>query len=69
MAEAEGRTEVLTAFSIKQLLLQPLLAGGLITVAAPLAVDRWGLPAWGSLCLAVVLGAGGLGLWLARVEV
>jgi ESS family glutamate:Na+ symporter len=69
MAEAEGRTEVLTAFSIKQLLLQPLLAGGLITVAAPLAVDRWGLPAWGGLCLAVVLGAGGLGLWLARVEV
>jgi ESS family glutamate:Na+ symporter len=69
MAEAEGRTEVLTPFSIKQLLLQPLLAGGLITVAAPLAVDSWGLPAWGGLCLAVVLGAGGLGLWLARVEV
>lgn len=68
MAEAEGRTEVLTAFSIKQLLLQPLLAGGLITVAAPLAVNSWGLPAWGSLCLAVVLGAGGLGLWLARTE-
>ncbi|MFN7895389.1 MAG: sodium/glutamate symporter [Cyanobacteriota bacterium] len=69
MAEAEGRAEVLTPFSIKQLLLQPLLAGGLITVAAPLAVHSWGLPAWGSLCLAVVLGAGGLGLWLARVEV
>ena len=69
MAEAEGRTEVLTPFSIKQLLLQPLLAGGLITVAAPLAVDSWGLPAWGGLCLAVVLAAGGLGLWLARVEV
>ena len=69
MAEAEGQTEVLTPFSIKQLLLQPLLAGGLITVAAPLAVDSWGLPAWGGLCLAVVLGAGALGLWLARVEV
>jgi ESS family glutamate:Na+ symporter len=69
MAEAEGRAEVLTPFSIKQLLLQPLLAGGLITVAAPLAVHSWGLPAWGGLCLAVVLGAGGLGLWLARVEV
>jgi glutamate:Na+ symporter, ESS family len=69
MAEAEGQTEVLTPFSIKQLLLQPLLAGGLITVAAPLAVDSWGLPAWGGLCLAVVLGAGGLGLWLARLEV
>jgi ESS family glutamate:Na+ symporter len=68
MAEAEGRAEVLTPFSIKQLLLQPLLAGGLITVAAPLAVDSWGLPAWGGLCLAVVLGAGGLGLWLARSE-
>ena len=69
MAEAEGRTEVLTPFSIKQLLLQPLLAGGLITVAAPLAVDSWGLPVWGGLCLAVVLGASGLGLWLARLEV
>jgi ESS family glutamate:Na+ symporter len=68
MAEAEGQTEVLTPFSIKQLLLQPLLAGGLITVAAPLAVDSWGLPVWGGLCLAVVLGAGGLGLWLARAE-
>jgi ESS family glutamate:Na+ symporter len=68
MAEAEVQTDVLTPFSIKQLLLQPLLAGGLITVAAPLAVDSWGLPAWGGLCLAVVLGAGGLGLWLARVE-
>ena len=66
MAEAEGRTEVLTPFSIKQLLLQPLLAGGLITVAAPLAVDSWGLRVWGGLCLAVVLGAGGLGLWLSR---
>jgi hypothetical protein len=31
-------------------------------------VDSWGLPAWGGLCLAVVLGAGGLGLWLARSE-
>ena len=69
MAEAEGRTEVLTPFSIKQLLLQPLLAGGLITVVAPLAVDRWGLVAWGGLCLAVVLLCGGLGLWLAREEV
>jgi ESS family glutamate:Na+ symporter len=68
MAEAEGRTEVLTPFSIKQLLLQPLLAGGLITVAAPLAVDSWGLPAWGGLCLAVILGTGGLGLWLSRSE-
>jgi len=68
MAEAEGRSDVLTPFSIKQLLLQPLLAGGLITVAAPLAVDSWGLPAWGGLCLAVVLGAGGLGLWLGRAE-
>ena len=68
MADAEGRTEVLTPFSIKQLLLQPLLAGGLITVVAPLAVDRWGLVAWGGLCLAVVLLCGGLGLWLGREE-
>jgi ESS family glutamate:Na+ symporter len=30
-----------------------------ITVVAPLAVDRWGLPAWTALCLGLVV------LWIA----
>jgi len=58
--------EVLTPFSIKQLLLQPLVAGGVITVVAPLAVSRWGLPAWTALCLALVVLWVGLALWLRR---
>ncbi|MFN5221485.1 MAG: sodium:solute symporter, partial [Cyanobacteriota bacterium] len=59
MADPEDRSEALQAFSIKQLLLQPLIAGGVITVVAPLAVDRWGLPAWTALCLGLVV------LWIA----
>jgi ESS family glutamate:Na+ symporter len=55
MADPDDRGDVLTPFSIKQLLLQPLVAGGVITVVAPLAVSRWGLPIWTALCLALVL--------------
>ncbi len=66
MADPDNRSEATTAFSIKMLLLQPLLAGGVITVVAPLVVDGWGLPAWTGLCLALVLLWIGLGLWLAR---
>lgn len=66
MADPDDRSEAVTAFSIKQLLLQPLLAGGVITVVAPLVVDGWGLPAWTGLCLALVLLWIGLGLWLGR---
>jgi ESS family glutamate:Na+ symporter len=54
----------LQPFSIKQLLLQPFVAGGLITVVAPLAVSSWGLPAWTGLCLVLVLIWVGLGLGL-----
>ncbi|MEB3200690.1 MAG: sodium/glutamate symporter [Synechococcaceae cyanobacterium] len=66
MADPQDSGDALTPFSIKQLLLQPLLAGGVITVVAPLAVNGWGLPAWTGLSLVVVLLASGLGLWLAR---
>ncbi len=65
MADPGDRSEAVTAFSIKQLILQPLLAGGVITVVAPIVVDGWGLPAWTGLCLALVLLWSGLGLWLA----
>ncbi len=64
MADPLDRSEALQPFSIKQLLLQPLLAGGVITVVAPLAVSSWGLPLWTAFCLALVLLWGGLGLAL-----
>ena len=66
MVDPEDRNGSLTPFSIKQLLLQPFLAGGVITVVAPLAVDGWGLPVWSVFCLALVILWSGLGLWLAR---
>jgi ESS family glutamate:Na+ symporter len=66
MADPNDAGDALTPFSIKQLLLQPLLAGGVITVVAPLAVVGWGLGAWTALSLVVVLVAGGTGLLLSR---
>ena len=68
MADPDDQSEALPAFSLKQLLLQPFLAGGVITVVAPLAVAGWGLPAWSALCAAVVVVAGGAGLLLARLQ-
>jgi ESS family glutamate:Na+ symporter len=64
MADPLDQSEALQPFSIKQLLLQPFVAGGLITVVAPLAVSNWGLPAWTGLCLVLVLIWVGLGLGL-----
>ena len=66
MVNPQDQNDVLTPFSIKQLLLQPLVAGGVITVVAPLAVSRWGLPAWTALCLALVVLWVGLAVKLAR---
>ncbi|MFM7314057.1 MAG: sodium:solute symporter [Cyanobium sp.] len=66
MVDPDDRNGSLTPFSIKQLLLQPFLAGGVITVVAPLAVDGWGLPIWSGVCLALVVLWISLGLWLAR---
>ncbi|MDA0717296.1 MAG: sodium:solute symporter [Cyanobacteria bacterium] len=66
MADPEDRSDALPAFSIKQLMLQPFLAGGVVTVVAPLAVAGWGLPLWTGFCFALVLLFGGTGLWLAR---
>ena len=64
---ASQRGEALPAFSLKQLLLQPFLAGGVVTVVAPLAVAGWGLPTWTGFCLALVMLAGGAGLLVAQV--
>jgi ESS family glutamate:Na+ symporter len=66
MVDPLDQNDVLTPFSIKQLLLQPLVAGGVITVVAPLAVSHWGLPAWTVLCLALVVLWVSLALKLTR---
>jgi ESS family glutamate:Na+ symporter len=64
MADPDGRSEAIPAFSVKQLLLQPVLAGGVVTVAAPLALHSWGLPVWAGACLALTLLWSGLALAL-----
>ena len=50
LADPRNLTNALQVFSIKQLLLQPVLSGGIITVIAPLAVNRLGLIGWTELC-------------------
>jgi glutamate:Na+ symporter, ESS family len=66
MADPSNRSGALPAFSIKQLLLQPVLAGGVVTVAAPLAVHSWGLSLWCELCFALTVLWITLALLLAR---
>ncbi len=66
-AEMCPSVSALPAFSLKQLLLQPLLSGGVITVVAPLAVAGWGLPLWALVCAGVMLLAAGAGLWIAQL--
>jgi len=67
LADPEGESETLAPFSIKQLVLQPVLAGGVVTVLAPLAVVTWGLQTWAVVCLAITLLLAGGGLLLARL--
>ena len=50
LADPRNLTKALPVFSIKQLILQPILSGGVITVVAPLAVTRLGLLGWTELC-------------------
>jgi ESS family glutamate:Na+ symporter len=64
MVDPQDQGDALTPFSIKQLLLQPFIAGGIITVMAPLAIDGWGLRTWTGFCLGLVILWVGLGLWL-----
>ena len=67
MADPDDHSQALPAFSLKQLLLQPFLAGGVVTVVAPLAVVGWGLPTWTGFCFALVVLAGGTGLLLPQL--
>ncbi|WP_320676952.1 sodium:solute symporter [Prochlorococcus sp. MIT 1300] len=46
LADPRNTTNTLQVFSIKQLFLQPLLSGGVITLFAPIAINRFGLVSW-----------------------
>ena len=50
LADPRNTTNTLPVFSIKQLFLQPLLSGGLITVIAPLFISNFGLKGWTEFC-------------------
>ena len=55
LADPIDQSNTLPIFSIKQLFLQPLLSGGLITVVAPLLITKFGLNGWTAIC-AVLTG-------------
>ncbi len=46
LADPRNATSALPIFSIKQIFLQPLLSGGLVTVFAPIAIVHFGLIGW-----------------------
>jgi len=50
LADPEDQSNTLPIFSIKQLFLQPILSGGLVTVIAPIAITSIGLIKWTELC-------------------
>ncbi|AAP99828.1 MULTISPECIES: sodium/glutamate symporter [Prochlorococcus] len=50
LADPRDQTNTLPIFSIKQLFVQPLLSGGVITVIAPLAIMKFGLTGWTAFC-------------------
>ncbi len=50
LADPEDSTNTLQIFSIKQLFLQPLLSGGLVTVVAPTLITSFGLKTWTEFC-------------------
>ena len=61
LADPVDATKTLPIFSIKQLFLQPILSGGLITVIAPLVINRIGLLEWteisGVIICAIILSS------------
>ncbi len=50
LADPRNVTNTLSVFSIKQLFLQPLLSGGLITVLSPILLVKLGLVGWTEIC-------------------
>ena len=56
LADPRDSTNTLPIFSIKQLFLQPILSGGLITVIAPLVINKIGLLEWTLICGFITFG-------------
>ncbi len=50
LADPLNQTKTLSIFSLKQLLIMPILSGGVITVIAPLVVNSIGLTEWTEIC-------------------
>ncbi len=55
LADPEDKNKIMPIFSIKQLFLQPILSGGVITVIAPIAITSFGLQHWTELCGALTI--------------
>ena len=55
LSDPNNKSGTLSIFSVKQLLLQPLLSGGIITLFAPIAVESYGLIGWTEFCGVVTL--------------
>ena len=64
LADPRNSTNTLPVFSIKQLFLQPLLSGGLITVVAPLFISNFGLKGWTEFCGLILLSLCAVGISL-----
>ena len=64
LADPRNLTNTLPVFSIKQLFLQPLLSGGLITVIAPLFISNFGLKGWTEFCGLISLSLFGVAISL-----
>ena len=50
LSDPRNITNTLPIFSIKQLFLQPLLSGGIVTVLAPIIITQLGLIGWTEIC-------------------
>tara|TARA_Y100001968_G_scaffold217938_1_gene200590 strand:- start:68273 stop:69652 length:1380 start_codon:yes stop_codon:yes gene_type:complete len=66
LADPRDLTKTLPIFSIKQLFLQPLLSGGLITVIAPIVITKIGLIQWTEICGFITLVLIFLGILLSE---
>ncbi len=64
LADPLNSTNTLPVFSIKQLFLQPLLSGGLITVIAPLFISSFGLKGWTEICGLISISLFALAIFL-----
>ncbi len=66
LADPLNITRTLPVFSLKQLFLQPLLSGGVITVIAPLVVNQLGLKGWTEICGTLTILFIGIGFFLKK---